>query len=115
MQNQPVENQAAEVRQGEALRGRHDGPVKLAEDAVVGDALKLLAEFKMRRHPCGGRERQARGHRDEPGTCAEKKMGWPVAEVMTREGLIATPPQHHHGPGRGGAAGPQDREASRGR
>ncbi|MCB0815255.1 MAG: IMP dehydrogenase, partial [Flavobacteriales bacterium] len=67
-------------------------PVKLAEDAVVGDALKLMAEFKIGGIPVVDGKGRLVGIVTNRDLRFEKKMGRPVAEVMTREGLITAAP-----------------------
>ena len=91
--NQPVENQAAEVRRVKRSEsGMILDPVKLAEDAVVGDALKLMAEFKIGGIPVVDGKGRLVGIVTNRDLRFEKKMGRPVAEVMTREGLITAAP-----------------------
>ena len=67
-------------------------PVKLAEDAVVGDALKLMAEFKIGRIPVVDGKGRLVGIVTNRDLRFEKKMSRPVAEVMTRDGLITAAP-----------------------
>ena len=91
--NQPVESQAAEVRRVKRSEsGMILDPVKLAEDAVVGDALKLMAEFKIGGIPVVDGRGRLVGIVTNRDLRFEKKMARPVAEVMTSDGLITAAP-----------------------
>ncbi|MBK8948592.1 MAG: IMP dehydrogenase [Flavobacteriales bacterium] len=87
--NQPVAAQANEVRRVKRSEsGMILDPVKLEEKALVGDALKLMAENRIGGIPVvssGGRLVGIVTNRD---LRFEKRMGRPVTEVMTKDHLI---------------------------
>jgi IMP dehydrogenase len=91
--NQTVVEQATEVRRVKRSEsGMIQDPVTLHEGALVGDALKLMAENKIGGIPVvngGGKLVGIITNRD---LRFEKKMGRPVTEVMTSTNIITAQP-----------------------
>ncbi len=91
--NQTVAEQANEVRRVKRSEsGMILDPVKLNEQAVVGDALKLMAENRIGGIPVVNAVNVLVGIVTNRDLRFEKKMSRPVAEVMTRENLITAKP-----------------------
>ncbi len=92
--NQSIAEQANEVRRVKRSEsGMILDPVKLNETALVGDALKLMAEHRIGGIPvvdAGGKLVGIVTNRD---LRFEKKMGRPVAEVMTKDRIITAKPE----------------------
>jgi len=65
-------------------------PVTLAEKALVGDALKLMAEHRIGGIPVVNGEGKLSGIVTNRDLRFEKEMGKPIADVMTKSGLITT-------------------------
>lgn len=92
--NQPIAEQANEVRRVKRSEsGMILDPVKLDESALVGDALKLMAEHRIGGIPVVNGAGKLVGIVTNRDLRFEKKMGRPVAEVMTRERIITARPQ----------------------
>lgn len=82
--NQPIAEQANEVRRVKRSEsGMIQDPVKLLEGALVGDALRLMAENKIGGIPVVNPHGVLVGIVTNRDLRFEKKMGRPVAEVMT--------------------------------
>ncbi len=91
--NQTISEQAAQVRRVKRSEsGMILDPVKLDEHALVGDALKLMAEHRIGGIPVVGPNDQLVGIVTNRDLRFEKKMGRPVAEVMTSERIITAKP-----------------------
>lgn len=91
--NQSIAEQAAEVRRVKRSEsGMIMDPVKLEQDALVGDAFKLMAEHKIGGIPVVDKENKLVGIITNRDLRFEKKMSRPVTEVMTRENIITAKP-----------------------
>ncbi len=91
--NQGIAEQANEVRRVKRSEsGMIQDPVTLGEDAVVGDALKLMSEHSIGGIPVVNGDGKLVGIITNRDLRFEKKKDRPVAEVMTREHLITTAP-----------------------
>jgi len=91
--NQSIAEQAAEVRRVKRSEsGMILDPVKLDEHAVVGDALKLMAENKIGGIPVVNAQGKLVGIITNRDLRFEKKMARPVADVMTKENIITAKP-----------------------
>ncbi len=92
--NQSIAEQAAEVRRVKRSEsGMILDPVKLDEQALVVDALKLMAEHKIGGIPVVDSTDRLVGIVTNRDLRFEKKMQRPVAEVMTKERIITALPQ----------------------
>lgn len=91
--NMTIAQQAAEVRKVKRSEsGMIQDPVTLAETAVVGDALNLMAEHKIGGIPVVSTNNVLVGIVTNRDLRFEKRLSKPVVEVMTREKIITTPP-----------------------
>ena len=91
--NQPIAEQAAEVRRVKRSEsGMIMDPVKLEEQQLVGDAFKLMAEHRIGGIPVVNKENKLVGIVTNRDLRFEKKMGRPIAEVMTHENIITAKP-----------------------
>jgi IMP dehydrogenase len=91
--NQPIAQQAAEVRRVKRSEsGMILDPVKLDGKALVGDALRLMAEHHIGGIPVVDERDMLVGIVTNRDLRFEKKMSRPVAEVMTRERIITAKP-----------------------
>lgn len=91
--NQTITEQAAEVRRVKRSEsGMILDPVKLPENALVGDALRLMAEHKIGGIPVVGAGDKLVGIVTNRDLRFEKKMDRPVAQVMTSERIITAKP-----------------------
>jgi IMP dehydrogenase len=91
--NQPIAQQAAEVRRVKRSEsGMILDPVKLEANAVVGDALKLMAEHRIGGIPVVDKSNKLVGIITNRDLRFEKKHQRPVAEVMTSERIITAKP-----------------------
>ncbi len=91
--NQTIAEQAAEVRRVKRSEsGMIQDPVTLHEEALVGDALKLMAENKIGGIPVVNAAGMLVGIVTNRDLRFEKKMARPVAEVMTKEHIITAKP-----------------------
>lgn len=92
--NQSIAEQAAEVRRVKRSEsGMIMDPVKLDQNALVGDALKLMAEHRIGGIPVVDGQDHLVGIVTNRDLRFEKKMQRPVAEVMTRERIITALPE----------------------
>lgn len=93
--NMSIESQAAQVRKVKRSEsGMIQDPVTLLENQLVGDALKLMAEHRIGGIPVVDESGKLRGIVTNRDLRFEKDMGRPVAEIMTRDGLITTDKPH---------------------
>jgi IMP dehydrogenase len=91
--NQPIAQQAAEVRRVKRSEsGMILDPVKLDGKALVGDALRLMAEHHIGGIPVVDEKDMLVGIVTNRDLRFEKKMSRPVAEVMTSERIITAKP-----------------------
>jgi IMP dehydrogenase len=89
--NMSIEEQALEVRKVKRSEsGMILDPVTLSEDALVGDALKLMAEFKIGGIPVVDDNRILKGIITNRDLRFEKNHNRPVREVMTGDNLVTT-------------------------
>jgi len=83
--NMSIERQANEVRKVKRSEsGMILDPITLNEEALVGDALRLMAENKIGGIPVISKERKLKGI----VTNREKKLNKKIVEVMTTENLV---------------------------
>lgn len=91
--NQPVAEQAAEVRRVKRSEsGMIQDPVTLLDNALVADALKQMAENKIGGIPVVDGSGKLVGIVTNRDLRFEKKMNRPVAEVMTSKNIITAKP-----------------------
>lgn len=91
--NQPIAEQAAEVRRVKRSEsGMILDPVKLLQQATVGDALRLMAENKIGGIPVVDAQGLLVGIVTNRDLRFEKKMARPVTEVMTSTNIITAKP-----------------------
>ena len=89
--NMSIDAQAALVRKVKRSEsGMILDPVTLDEQAVVSDALKLMAEHKIGGIPVVNADGKLTGIVTNRDLRFEKDMAKPIAEVMTKQGLITT-------------------------
>jgi IMP dehydrogenase len=87
--NMSIADQANEVRKVKRSEsGMIQDPVTLHEDAVVGDALQLMAEHKIGGIPVTNSEGVLTGIVTNRDLRFEKTMSRPIREVMTSEGIV---------------------------
>ncbi len=92
--NQGVTEQAAEVRRVKRSEsGMILDPVKLEEHALVGDALRLMAENRIGGIPVVDAANKLVGIVTNRDLRFEKRMSRPVAEVMTKDRIITAKPE----------------------
>lgn len=91
--NQSIVEQAAEVRRVKRSEsGMIMDPIKLDRQATVGDALRLMAENKIGGIPVIDAKGLLVGIVTNRDLRFEKKMGRPVAEVMTTANIVTAKP-----------------------
>lgn len=89
--NMSIEEQAAEVRRVKRSEsGMIQDPVTLSESALVGDALSIMKEHRIGGIPVVDPQGKLSGIVTNRDLRFEKDPNRPIAEVMTREGLIVT-------------------------
>lgn len=89
--NMTIEAQAAKVRQVKrAENGMIIDPITLHENALIGDALKIMKEFNIGGIPVINDDKRLVGILTNRDLRFEKNPAKPITEVMTREGLITT-------------------------
>lgn len=89
--NMTIEAQAALVRKVKRSEsGMIQDPVTLSDKALVGDALKLMAEHRIGGIPVVNDDGKLIGIVTNRDLRFEKEMGKPIAQVMTKDGLITT-------------------------
>ena len=87
--NMSIERQANEVRKVKRSEsGMILDPITLNEEALVGDALRLMAENKIGGIPVISKERKLKGIVTNRDLRFEKKLNKRIAEVMTTENLV---------------------------
>jgi IMP dehydrogenase len=89
--NMSIEAQAALVRKVKRSEsGMIQDPVTLSDKALVGDALKLMAEHRIGGIPVVNDEGKLIGIVTNRDLRFEKEMSKPISQVMTKDGLITT-------------------------
>ncbi|MBW6499036.1 MAG: IMP dehydrogenase, partial [Bacteroidales bacterium] len=89
--NMTIEAQAAKVRQVKrAENGMIIDPITLHENALIGDALKIMKEFNIGGIPVINDDKRLVGILTNRDLRFEKNPARPITEVMTRENLITT-------------------------
>ena len=87
--NMSIERQAAEVRKVKRSEsGMILDPITLNEEALVGDALRLMAENKIGGIPVISKQRKLKGIVTNRDLRFEKKLNKKIADVMTTENLV---------------------------
>jgi len=87
--NMSIERQANEVRKVKRSEsGMILDPITLNEEALVGDALRLMAENKIGGIPVISKESKLKGIVTNRDLRFEKKLNKRIAEVMTTENLV---------------------------
>jgi len=87
--NMSIERQASEVKKVKRSEsGMIQDPVTLSVNATVGDALKLMAEYKIGGIPVVDGTQKLVGIVTNRDLRFEKQMNKPVADIMTDENLI---------------------------
>jgi IMP dehydrogenase len=89
--NMTIEAQAAKVRQVKrSENGMIIDPITLHENALIGDALKIMKEFNIGGIPVVNDDKRLVGILTNRDLRFEKNPSKPITEVMTRENLITT-------------------------
>jgi IMP dehydrogenase len=89
--NMTIEQQAVEVRNVKrAESGMILDPVTLSEDALVADAKKMMADFKIGGIPIVDSQKILIGIITNRDLRFEKNDDRPLKQIMTREGLVTT-------------------------
>ena len=84
-----IERQAKEVRKVKRSEsGMITDPVTLNEDATVGDALNLMAEFKIGGIPIVDKDLTLKGIVTNRDLRFEKEKGKKITDVMTSKDLV---------------------------
>ena len=87
--NMSIQRQANEVRKVKRSEsGMILDPITLNEEALVGDALRLMAENKIGGIPVISKERKLKGIVTNRDLRFEKKLNKKIADVMTTENLV---------------------------
>ncbi len=89
--NMTIEEQAAKVKKVKrSENGMIIDPVTLHENALIGDALNIMKEFKIGGIPVVNDDNRLVGIITNRDLRFEKNLSRPVAEVMTKDNLITT-------------------------
>ena len=89
--NMSIEQQAMEVRKVKrAESGMILDPVTLQPDGIIGDALKMMAEYKIGGIPIVDENRILKGILTNRDLRFEKDLSRKIVDVMTKERLITT-------------------------
>ncbi len=89
--NMTIEQQAVEVRNVKrAESGMILDPVTLHESALVSDAKKMMADYRIGGIPIVNEDKKLKGIITNRDLRFEKNDDRPLAEIMTREGLVTT-------------------------
>jgi IMP dehydrogenase len=87
--NMSIERQANEVRKVKRSEsGMILDPITLNEEALVGDALRLMSENKIGGIPVISKQRKLKGIVTNRDLRFEKKLNKKIADVMTTENLV---------------------------
>jgi IMP dehydrogenase len=89
--NMSIEEQALEVRKVKRSEsGMIIDPVTVKVDALVGEALKLMAEYKIGGIPVVGDDKSLKGIVTNRDLRFVKQLELPISEIMTKENIITT-------------------------
>ena len=89
--NMTIEAQADEIRKVKRSEsGMIQDPVTLSENALVGDAMEIMKEYKIGGIPVVNEKKELVGIVTNRDLRFEKEMKRPVKEVMTSENIITT-------------------------
>jgi len=87
--NMSIERQSSEVRKVKRSEsGMILDPITLNEDALIGDALKLMAENKIGGIPVVNKAKELRGIVTNRDLRFEKELNKKISKVMTTENLV---------------------------
>ncbi len=87
--NMTIEQQAEQVRKVKRSEsGMIIDPITLSENATIGDALRLMAEFRIGGIPVIDENQKLKGIVTNRDLRFQTEMAKPVVEVMTKENLI---------------------------
>lgn len=87
--NMTIEQQAEQVRKVKRSEsGMIIDPITLSENATIGDALRLMAEFRIGGIPVIDENQKLKGIVTNRDLRFQTEMAKPVIEVMTKENLI---------------------------
>jgi len=87
--NMTIEQQAEQVRKVKRSEsGMIIDPITLSENATIGDALRLMAEFKIGGIPVIDENNKLKGIVTNRDLRFQTEMAKPVVDVMTKENLI---------------------------
>lgn len=87
--NMTIEQQAEQVRKVKRSEsGMIIDPITLSENATIGDALRLMAEFKIGGIPVIDENNKLKGIVTNRDLRFQTEMSKPVVDVMTKENLI---------------------------
>ncbi|RYU96070.1 IMP dehydrogenase [Emticicia agri] len=87
--NMTIEQQAEQVRKVKRSEsGMIIDPITLLEGATIGDALRLMAEFKVGGIPVIDENHKLKGIVTNRDLRFQTEMSKPIAEIMTKENLI---------------------------
>jgi IMP dehydrogenase len=90
--NMSIQAQADEVRRVKRSEsGMIQDPVTLHEDALVGDAVKIMREYRVGGIPIIGDDNKLEGIITNRDLRFQKDMNIPVRDVMTKTNLIVAP------------------------
>jgi IMP dehydrogenase len=90
--NLSIQLQADEVRKVKRSEsGMIQDPVTLNDEAVIGDAVKIMKEFRIGGIPVVDTEHRLTGIITNRDLRFQKEMAKPVREVMTKQNLITAP------------------------
>ena len=110
--NLSIAEQVAEVdRVKRSEAGMITEPVTLPPDALVRDALELMARYRISGVPIADADGKLVGILTNRDLRFERDEGRPVSELMTSRGLVTAPAGTTLERGRGDPSPPQDREA----
>ncbi len=89
--NMTIESQAKEVKKVKrAENGMIYDPITISKDHTVGDALELMAEFKIGGIPVVTKDKSLEGIVTNRDLRFQENMKRPIKEVMTSENLVTT-------------------------
>ncbi len=89
--NMSIEEQAAQVKRVKrAENGMIDDPVTITKDKTVGDALEMMANYKIGGIPVVDAENRLIGIVTNRDLRFQREMGKLIDDVMTKENLITT-------------------------
>jgi IMP dehydrogenase len=90
--NMPIDRQAAEVdRVKRSESGMILNPITLTPDRPLGDAVRLMERFSISGVPIVAEDGKLQGILTNRDLLFETRLERPIAEIMTREGLVTAP------------------------